>query len=96
MMGDYSRLITSAEVYAVIMAKHRDQMRAFGSFSDPDGKFNGSPGLQGRMDTVWGIEGCDFPILEIQTTWDIDQSAPHKRVDQRHTYFLLMAEKDND
>lgn len=94
-MTDYARLTTSAEVYAVIMAKHRDQMAAFATFSDPDGTFNGGPGVVGRMDTVWGIAGCDYPILEIQTRWDIDPTQPHKRVDQTHSYFLLMAKKEN-
>lgn len=93
-MTDYSRLITSAEVYAVIMARHRDQMRAFSTFSDPEGTFNGSAGLLGRMDTTWGIEGCDYPILEINTMWTIDPEKPYKRVDQVSSYFLLMAEKD--
>jgi hypothetical protein len=93
-MSNYSRLITSAEVYAVIMARHRDQMSAFGSFSDPDGTFNGGSGAVGRMDTIWGIAGCDYPILEIKTRWDIDLEQPHKRINQAHSYFLLMAEKD--
>lgn len=93
-MSDYSRLITSAEVYAVIMAKHRDQMAAFETFSDPEGTFNGGPGEVGRMDTVWGIDGCDYPILEIQTRWDIDPEQPYKRINQTHSYFLLMAERE--
>ena len=90
----YSRLITSAEVYAVIMAKHRDQMVAFETFSDPEGTFNGGPGEIGRMDTVWGIAGCNYPILEIKTRWDIDPEQPHKRINQTHSYFLLMAERE--
>jgi len=94
-MSDYTRLATSAEVYAVIMARHRDQMAAFATFSDPDGTFNGSSGAVGRMDTVWGIAGSDYPILEIKTRWDIDPEQPHKRVNQTHSYFLLMAEKDD-
>lgn len=93
-MTDYSRLITSAEVYAVIMVRHGDQMRAFATFSDPEGTFNGGSGERGRMDTTWGIEGCDYPILEINTTWDIDPEKPHKRVDQVSSYFLCMAEKE--
>lgn len=93
-MSDYKRLVTSAEVYAVIMARHRDKMAAFESFSDPDGTFNGGPGGYGRMDTIWGIAGCDYPILEIQTHWRIDPEQPHKRLDQAHQYFLLMAEKE--
>lgn len=93
-MTDYTRLITSAEVYAVIMAKHRDQMASFATFSDPDGTFNGADGTRGRMDTVWGIAGCDYPILEINTRWDIDPAQPHKRINQTHSYFLLMAVKE--
>jgi hypothetical protein len=76
------------------MARHRDQMAAFATFSDPDGTFNGGSGAVGRMDTVWGIAGSDYPILEIQTRWDIDQEQPHRRINQTHSYFLLMAIKD--
>lgn len=93
-MTDYSRLITSAEVYAVIMARHRDQMVSFATFSDPHGTFNNGPGEVGRMDTVWGIAGCDYPILEINTRWDIDPTQSYKRINQTSLYFLLMAEKE--
>lgn len=91
-MTEYSRLITSAEVYAVIFARHREQMKAFATFSDPTGTFNGNSGERGRMDTVWGIEGCDYPILEIRTSWDIDPEKSYVRLNEVHEYFLCMAE----
>lgn len=93
-VSDYTRLITSAEVYSAIMARHFDQMKPFTTFGDPGGTFNGGPGAVGRMDTIWGIAGCDYPILEIQTRWDIDPEHPHKRINQTHSYFLLMAMRE--
>ncbi|KVP76889.1 hypothetical protein WJ94_15870 [Burkholderia ubonensis] len=94
-MDDFYRLQTSAEVYAVIMAKHRDQMRCYASFSDPDGTFNGGPGERGRMDTIWSIDGCAFPILEINTTWNIDPAQPFKRLNLRSVHFLCLPKKES-
>lgn len=94
MSNDYTRIPTSPEVYAVLRARHGDQMRVYASFSDPDGTFNGGPGEVGRMDTIWSIDGCDFPILEVKTTWDIDFERPHHRVNPKSAYWLLIGRKE--
>lgn len=96
MPDNYSRLLTSAEVYAVIMAKHREQMSCFASFSDPDGTFNGGPGVEGRMETVWGIAGTDYPLLEIRTSWKINPNATYARLEEKHSYFLLCAQRADE
>lgn len=92
MMSDFHRIPTSAEVYAVIMARHRDEMSCFASFSDPDGTFNGGPGQVGRMDTAWGLRGTDFPILEIKTRWDIDPLTMGRR-NQTSEYWLIVGKE---
>lgn len=94
MSNEFERIPTSAEVYAVLRARHGDQMRVYASFSDPDGTFNGGPGEIGRMDTIWSIDGCDFPILEIKTTWDIDPVRPHQRTNVESSYWLLVGRKE--
>ena len=40
----YVQITTSAEVWAVIKARHGNDLSVFESFSDPDGTFNGGPG----------------------------------------------------
>lgn len=87
-MADWIRIPTSAEVAAVIRARHGKELIVFSSFSDPDGRLNGNPGEQGRMDTMWGFSGADAPILEARTTWDIDPEQEYKRVNEKHDYFL--------
>lgn len=91
-MKDYKRIPTSAEVVAVIRARHPNLL-PFGSFSDPDGRFNGGPGLLGRMETSYGFPECDSPIIEVRTTWDIDPDADHKRTNEWHEYWLCVAKE---
>ena len=56
---------TSAEVYAVIMAKHRKELVVHSSFSDPTGTghhfSSGSP----EMLTEWGFKDSEQPLLKI-------------------------------
>lgn len=89
-MSDWIRIPTSAEVAAVIRARHGKELIVFGSFSDPDGRFNGGSGEQGRMETMWGFVNTDAPILEARTTWDIDVEHEHKRINERHEYWLCI------
>lgn len=69
---------TSAEVYAVLRARHGKDMSVYSSFSDPTGTgydfSTGSP----EMVTEWGFKKSDDPLLKIiqvkqneyQKEWD--------------------------
>jgi len=63
-MSDYKRVPTSAEVWAVIRARH-PEMRVFGSYSAPDGDEFVNPS-KGRMFTSYGFEHGDYPVIEAQ------------------------------
>ena len=93
-MAEYIKIPTSAEVAAVIRARHHKQLKCFESFSDPDGTFNGGPGERGRMETAYGFEGAECPILCCKTTWDIDGRYPHRRINETHEYWLCVASGD--
>lgn len=93
-MSEYIKIPTSAEVYAVIFTKHRDSLRVFSSFSDPEGRFHGGIGEKAVMETSWGFESSDYPIMEVKSSWGIDPEAPRKRVDQKHEYWLCVAIKE--
>jgi hypothetical protein len=88
-MSDFKRTSTSAEVYAVLRARHGDAMTVFASFSDPDGTFVGGDGTRGRMETVWAL--MDAPLLEVRTTWDIDPAKPSTRINSKNEYWLCAA-----
>lgn len=88
-MSDYKRVQTSAEVWAVIRARH-PELIVFGSYSAPDGDHFGDPS-KGKMFTSYGFEHSDCPVIEAQTTWDIDPESPHKRNNQQHEYWLCFA-----
>jgi len=84
----HKRIATSAEVYAVIFARHRDQLRAFASFSDPEGAQAG--GDTGRMDTAWGLVGADCPLLEVRTTWPITRDEHGEaKAGERHSEYWI-------
>lgn len=85
---------TSAEVWAVLFARHRDELEPTSSFSDPTGTFAGGAGDQGRMETCYRLRGADFPLLGARTAWDIGEN--DKQLNKRHQYFLIIARNDAD
>lgn len=86
----YTQITTSAEVWAVIKARHGNDLTVFESFSDPDGTFNGGPREFGRMMTAYGFKGATEPIIKAQTTWRIDPDRPHARIHEIHQYWLCV------
>lgn len=92
---EYTKIPTSPEVWAVIRARHGAQLAPFASFSDPDGTFNGGPGERGCMETAFGINGTEVPLLYAKTTWEIDPERPHKRLNEQHEYWLCIARADD-
>jgi hypothetical protein len=90
-VNDYVKVATSAEVWAVIEARHGNEMTVFESFSDPDGTFNGGDGTRGRMETAWGFKGAQVPTLYAKTTWEIDPEATYKRINEQYEYWLCVA-----
>ena len=95
MARDYSLVETSAEVWAVIKARHSDKLRVFGSWSDPNGDLY-SGGRQGAMFTSYGFEGAHWPIMEAETKWDIDPEHPHKRMNEKTQYWLCLPDKEGE
>lgn len=86
----YIQISTSAEVWAVIKARHGKDLTVFESFSNPDGTFNGGPGEFGRMVTAYGFKGAREPIIKAETMWRIDPDRPHARIDETHHYWLCV------
>lgn len=91
---DMPAFVTSAEVWAVLKARHGDVLKCFSSFSDPTGTFNGGPGLEGRMETTYCLPGADYPLIGARTTWKINPEKEYERVDTQHTYYLFVAIKE--
>jgi len=87
-MANYRRVPTSAEVWAVIRARH-PELRVHSSYSAPDGDRFGDPS-KGKMLTSYGFEHSDYPIIEAQATWDITAEKTYSRVNERHEYWLCI------
>ena len=91
-MSDYFKIPTTREVWAAVMAAHPD-MVVFSSYSAPGGdQFNVS---NGRMFTSYGFNGNDYPIIEAETTWEIDPVNSANRINETHEYWLCSAREDD-
>jgi len=95
-MADYIKIPTSAEVWAVIRARHGKEMSVYSSFSDPDGTFNGGFGEVGRMETAWALKHADYPLIEAKTVWDIDPEKPYKRLNETTEYWVCAPQRQHD
>ncbi len=82
----YKKIPTSAEVWAVIRARHKDLV-VFGSYSAPDGDQYGDMS-KGRMDTSYGFNDSEEPLIHASTTWTIDRGEPHNRIDEVTNYWI--------
>jgi hypothetical protein len=79
---------TSAEVWAVLRARHGKEFVVFSTFSDPDGTQFDGDGTRGRMETTYGFRNSDNPIIGACTTWDIGEG--DTRSTEQTTYFLMI------
>lgn len=91
---DYRTVQTTPEVWQAIREAH-PEMVVYGSFSAPDGNYFGNP-REGRMFTSYGFAKGNFPVIEAETTWDIDRGNPCRRANERHKYWLCLPEKEAD
>lgn len=82
-MSDYRMVKTTREVWAVMRASH-PEMKPFSSYSDPEGG-DGQP----RMETAYGFEGLDFPLLFASTTWEKGEKS-YDRVNEKHEFWLCV------
>lgn len=88
-MGEYKELPTSSKVWAVIKARHHDQLKVYSSYSAPNGDFYGNPN-EGIMITEYVLIGADYPLMGAETRWDINHETPYERINERHKYWLCL------
>lgn len=91
----YEVIPTTPEVWAVIRARHCDDMNVFSSFSDPSGERGVGPSGQGRMETTYGIRGADYPLIGARTTWTIEPETGQRK-DMKYEYFLFVIREKDD
>ena len=88
-MSEHKKIATTPEVWAVIRARHHKDLEVFSSYSAPNGDQYGNAD-EGRMMTEYGFSGADCPLIGADTRWDIDREIPHKRLNERHEYWLCL------
>ena len=88
---DWEVIPTPPEVYAAVYKAH--SLKTFSSFTDPTGTFRGGPGEEGRIETVLGLEGADYPLFALRTTFPLDETGKQCG-DWVHEYYLIVAVKE--
>ena len=85
-MNRYRKVETSAEVWAVLKAKHGAALRVFGSYSAPEGDHMGDP-TQAVMMTEYGFEDGQWPLMGARTTWELTEK-PGERKNEQTAYWM--------
>ena len=93
-MNDCKRITTSLEVWAVLMARHGEELRIYGSYSAPEGEMVGEK-LTAVMKTEYAFEDGRWPIMGRRTTWEVgDTTWPRKS--ERNEYWLCVRTEAQD
>ncbi len=95
-MLEWKKIPTSAEVYAVIWAKHCDELRPFASYTYCDGIPYGNPD-RGEVMTEWGIENSDVALIGSLQTYDIvrsEKSTGH--INRQFEYWICVAQQPDE
>jgi hypothetical protein len=94
-MSEYKRVATSAEVWAVLRARHGDELRVYGSYSAPEGDANGDPEL-GIMQTEYAFEDGKWPIMGARTTWELTEKRGERRNEQTRYWLCYRTESQHE
>ena len=81
-MLPYIRIPTSAEVAAVILARHPD-IRVVAGSTDME---------RGRIVTAYGFDQAGCPLLEIEATWEPIPREDGSRRNERTAHWLCVPE----
>ena len=85
------KISTSAEVWAVIRARHANDLVVFSSYSAPDGDpYRSSDKCE--MMTEYGFKDSDYPFIGARTTWQKHPTIEYKREHEKHEYWLCIPE----
>jgi hypothetical protein len=93
-MKDYKTVKTTKEVFDAIFKDHKDKLKVFSSCSAPEGDMYEDPDF-GRMDTSYGFDCADYPIIECRTTWLISKESKYRGGEQTF-YWLCVPIKETD
>ena len=88
MSNDYRKVPTSAEVWAVLKARHADELRVYGSYSAPEGDEFGDPSTAVMM-TEYAFEDAQWPLMGARTTWAVGDIT-YPRVTESTQYWLCV------
>ena len=88
MSTDYKTVQTTVEVWCAIRQAH-PELIVYGSFSAPDGNYFGNQN-EGKMFTSFCFKQGNFPIIEVETTWQVDREDPTYRTREQSRYWLCL------
>lgn len=94
-MSNFKLLKTTPQVWHAIQNAHFNDLRCYGSFSNPTGREFGGSGTHGEMMTIYSLPGSHTPLIQISTTWDIDESKPNERINEKHEHWLCLPQQED-
>lgn len=77
------RVETTAEVWGAISVAHFNDLGVFSTFTDSYGYYG-----RAKAYTSWGFKNSDYPLIEMETTWDRGDDEG-ERLNERTRYWLL-------
>ena len=84
----YRKVPTTPDVWNSIRKAHHDELKVFSSFTQTEGT--------GIAHTAWEFHGHDFPIMEAETTWDIDPTNRYQRYNEQTKFWLCCGVCEED
>lgn len=95
-MEEYRIIPTSAEVWAVLHARHGKELKVFSTYSAPGGDEFGDPSIA-VMFTAYGFACADdYPVMEARTTWRVNPEKSYEREGETTEYWLCIPLKSDD
>lgn len=94
---EHRRINTSCEVFAVLYARHREELTPFCGISEPEGGHYAAYGDPCcRMMTEWGLRGSPVPLIGHENRWKKDPEEEFKRTDETHEYWLCVPLEEDE
>lgn len=94
-MTRYTKITTSAEVWAVLKARHGAQMRVYGSYSAPEGDHMGDP-TQAVMMTEYAFADAQWPLMGARTTWQVGDYSFPRQTEQSEYWLCVRTESQHE
>ena len=94
-MNDYNRIPTSFEVLDVLMTRHVQELRIYGSYINPEGEMiDGN--RRAVIKTEYAFEDGRWPIMGRRTTWEVGDTTWPRKSEINEYWLCVRTEAQED